>query len=122
MKNVWIITCAAALSVGPALASPEPAALSAASAPAASPFESASPVSKHELGTITGQADVAMEVRAQNTSTVSNNSVSGQSQTGTISFDQQAFQNLNGLALLSANTGNNVSINSSLNVNIAIQP
>jgi hypothetical protein len=71
---------------------------------------------------VTGREDTAQEVRAQNTATVSHNSVTGQSQTGTISFDSQSFQNLAGLSLLSANTGNNVSINSSLNVNVAIHP
>lgn len=75
-----------------------------------------------ELAEVTGKADTAMEVRAQNTSTVSNNSVVGQSETGTISFDSTSFQNMAGLSLLSANTGNNVSINSSLNVNVSIAP
>lgn len=95
-----------------------PAAILAQSAP----FGEAAAIPAVELGVITGMADTNMEVRAQNTSTVSHNSVSGQSQTGTISFDAQAFQNMSGLALLSANTGNNVSINSSLNVNVAVRP
>lgn len=84
------------------------------------PFGSATPVDNALLGTVTGQSDLSQVIRAQNSSTVSGNSVSGHSETGTISFDQNSFQNLNGLSLLSANTGNNVSINSSLNVNVAI--
>jgi hypothetical protein len=75
-----------------------------------------------ELSTITGRADTAQEIRALNTSNVSHNSVTGQSQTGAINFDAGAFQALTGLSLLSANTGNNVSINSSLNVNVSILP
>ncbi len=86
----------------------------------AGPFGAAAPVDNAQLGAVTGQSDLSQVIRAQNTSTVSGNSVNGHSETGTISFDPNSFQNLNGLSLLSANTGNNVSINSSLNVNVAI--
>jgi hypothetical protein len=85
-----------------------------------SPFGSSAAIDNGDLSTVTGQSDLAQVVTAQNTSTVSGNTVSGNSQTGTIRFDGGSFQNLNGLSLLSANTGNNVSINSSLNVNVAI--
>lgn len=85
-------------------------------------FGTTAAVAPAELSTVRGMADTAMMVRAENNSTVSGNSVTGQSQTGTISFDSAAFQNMSGLSLLSANTGNNVSINSSLNVNVAIRP
>lgn len=102
------------LSAAPALAQEKPN--------GALPFGTADVMDAHALAAVTGRADVAMEIRAQNTSTVSNNSVSGESTTGQISFDSGAFQSLAGLSLLSANTGNNVSINSSLNVNISIQP
>ncbi|VXD00418.1 hypothetical protein [Sphingomonas sp. 8AM] len=84
------------------------------------PFGAATPVDNAQLGAVTGQSDLSQVIRAQNTGTVSGNSVNGHSETGTISFDPSSFQNLNGLSLLSANTGNNVSINSSLNVNVAI--
>lgn len=93
--------------------------------PAAAPalvFGDAASIASDELAAITGQADINMQVRAQNTSTVSNNSVSGNSVTGAIGFDSSAFQNLSGLSVVSANTGNNVSINSSLNVNVALNP
>ena len=89
-------------------------------APAPSPFGT-DPVEAGQLETIAGQADVAQVVNAQNKAEVSRNSVSGNSVTGTIGMGT-AFQNLNGLSVLSANTGNNVAINSSLNVNIAIHP
>lgn len=84
-------------------------------------FGGAGLVATDDLAAITGRADTAMAVRAENSSTVAHNSVTGQSQTGAINFDGQSFQGLAGLSLLSANTGNNVSINSSLNVNVAIQ-
>jgi hypothetical protein len=102
---------------------PAVTAQSTAPAPASGqemPFGSAAPVDNSLLGSVTGQGDLAQVVRAENTNNVSGNSVNGNSQTGTISFDSSSFQNLNGLSLLSANTGNNVSINSSLNVNVAI--
>ena len=92
----------------------------ASSPVAASPFGSSAAIDNSDLSTVTGQSDLAQVVSAQNTSNVSGNTVSGNSQTGAIQFDGGSFQNLNGLSLLSANTGNNVSINSSLNVNVAI--
>ena len=42
--------------------------------------------------------------------------------TGDVRIDAQAFQNLQGLSLLNVNTGNNVSMNSAMNVNISITP
>jgi len=86
----------------------------------AAPFGAINPVENADLKVVTGQADLAQVVNAQNKGVVSGNTVTGNSQTGTIHFDSSSFQNLNGLSLLSANTGNNVSINSSLNVNVAI--
>ena len=86
----------------------------------ASPFGEAKPVTNADLHSITGQGDLAQVVNAENKGVVSGNTITGASQTGTIHFDSSSFQNLNGLSLLSANTGNNVSINSSLNVNVAI--
>ena len=104
-----------------AVATPAIAAAQAVpSVPAPSPFEAADAVDDTALNAVTGQSDLSQVIRAQNTGVVSGNSVNGHSETGTISFDSSAFQNLNGLSLLSANTGNNVSINSSLNVNVAI--
>jgi len=99
-----------------------PAMAQTAVAEPSSPFGQAGAVGDGQLSTITGMANVDQYVMAQNTSTVSGNHVDGNSTTGTISFDPSSFQNLNGLQVLSANTGNNVAINSSLNVNIAIRP
>lgn len=92
----------------------------ASSAVAASPFGRVKPVNNADLNAVTGRSDLAQVVNAQNKGVVSGNTISGPSQTGTIHFDGGSFENLNGLSLLSANTGNNVAINSSLNVNVSI--
>ncbi len=73
-----------------------------------------------DLRDISGGKDLSLAALSEQTGTVSHNSVNGTSVTGTINFDGQAFQNMNGLAVVSANTGNNVSINSTMQVNIAI--
>lgn len=86
------------------------------------PFGAVPSVAGEQLAKMTGQANIAEQIRANNTSTVSNNTVEGNSVTGNISFGTGAFQNLNGLSVLSANSGNNVAINASLNVNVAIRP
>ena len=97
-----------------------PAASSTSSTAASSPFGSVKPVDNADLNAVTGRGDLAQVVNAQNKGVVSGNTISGPSQTGTIHFDGGSFQNLNGLSLLSANTGNNVAINSSLNVNVSV--
>lgn len=109
-----IILAMAACAAWPAIAS--------AQTTVATPFSAATKVSTDTLGSVTGRADLSQVIRASNSSTVSNNSVTGNSVTGTITFNDGAFQNLNGLSLLSANTGNNVAINSSLNVNVTVTP
>lgn len=85
------------------------------------PFGAAA-VTEDELGAIAGRENLNQANVESQTSTVSHNSVSGNSVTGAISFDDQALQNLSGLALVNANTGNNVSMNSSMMVNIVIAP
>lgn len=89
---------------------------------APAPFATSDAIDADQLNSITGRAEISMAINARNTSEVSGNVVSGNSVTGKISFDSSSFDNLNGLSVLSANTGNNVAINSSLNVNVAIRP
>ena len=98
-----------------------PPALAQADQPSmvAAPFGAATAVEPEQLGAIAGQADLQQVVTAQNKAEVSRNSVSGNSVTGTIGLGS-SFENMNGLSVLNANTGNNVAINSSLNVNVAI--
>lgn len=86
------------------------------------PFGDAAKVGGAELAKTIGSADLSMVIAAKNSSNVSNNVISGGAVTGGISFDQAALSNLSGLSVLSANTGNNVAINSSLNLNVAIRP
>ena len=102
-------------------------ALTALSSPAlaagdAAPFGSAVAMGAGELGAITGRADIAQSITASNTSSVSQNVTNGDTTTGAISFDGTTFQGMSGLSVVSANTGNNVAINASMNVNVSIQP
>ena len=80
------------------------------------------PVADAELGHVTGKADLAQAIRATNVTTLTDNQVNGDSVTGVISISDSALSNINGLAIISANTGNNVAINSSLNVNVSVRP
>lgn len=90
-------------------------------AASAAPFDTA-PVTETALGAIAGKADNTQAVLATNSASVANNRIIGTSTTGVINIDGNAFQSLNGLAIVNANTGNNVAINASLNVNVAISP
>ena len=77
-------------------------------------------IDESALGKIAGREDLSLHAQANQTSVVSNNSVSGNSVTGAVQIDGQAFQNLQGLSVINANSGNNVSINAAMNVTIAI--
>lgn len=71
------------------------------------------------LGKVAGREDTAKLIaNANQQNTVANNSVTGNSVTGDVAIDGNAFQNLQGLAVISANSGNNVAINSAMNVTI----
>lgn len=85
-------------------------------------FGAAATVDEATLGSIAGREDTNQLSVANNTNNVSNNSVGDNSTTGTIGIADNAFQNLSGLSILSVNSGNNVAINSAMNVNIAITP
>jgi hypothetical protein len=106
------IAAALLLGAGPALAQ---------SGFAAPGFE-AKPVDDGQLRTIAGKTDLAQIANAQNSGTVAGNTINGDSQTGTIRFDASSFQGMNGLSILSANTGNNVAINSAMSVNVTVHP
>lgn len=91
----------------------------------ATPFAGASTVGDTTLAMTTGMADLNVlnqTANTKNTSTVSGNIINGDPTTGTITFDGSSFSNFQGLAIVSTNTGNNVAINSAMNVNVAIQP
>jgi hypothetical protein len=95
----------------------------AASAPAfaQTAFDDA-PVDEQLLGEIAGRADTATVAQSEQTSVVAGNSVGDGSTTGDVQIDGSAFSNLQGLSLLNVNTGNNVSMNTSMNVTISINP
>jgi hypothetical protein len=86
-------------------------------------FDAGTAVAQDELGAIAGREDVgALAARADQRNVVSNNSVTGNSVTGAVAIDGQAFQNLQGLAVISANSGNNVAMNAAMNVTINMAP
>lgn len=70
----------------------------------------------------TARADTKQAATANQAAGVSQNSVVGNSATGGITLDGQSFQNMSGMTIVNANSGNNVAINSSLNVNIRFTP
>lgn len=91
---------------------------------AETPFAGSLAVDDTTLAAAKGMADlkaIEQTVNVRNTSTISGNIINGDPTTGTISIDGASFGNFNGLAMVNANTGNNVSINSAMNVNVAIQ-
>lgn len=85
------------------------------------PFGQTAAMDSGALQSIAGMANLGMIATANNSSLVSGNSVNGQSVTGQVTIDGQSFQNMNGLSILTANTGNNVAINAAMNVNVSIQ-
>ncbi len=85
-------------------------------------FDPASAVPEAALKAASGKADLAQTSIANQENSVAHNSVVGNSITGAVAISGNAFQNLNGLAVINANSGNNVAINSALNVNVSILP
>ncbi|MBI0477241.1 hypothetical protein D9601_17980 [Sphingomonas sp. MA1305] len=80
-------------------------------------------LTERDLGAIAGREDRGTQIAAADQrNTVANNSVTGNSVTGSVTIDGQAFSNLSGLAVISANSGNNVAINSAMNVVINLGP
>lgn len=114
----------AALATGWAMIFASAPAVSAEEVPASAsgPFGAGTQVGDGALGAIAGMADIQLEEQiasAKNSSIVAGNSVNGLSFTGEVSIDGQSFQNMAGLSILTANTGNNVSVNAAMNVNVS---
>lgn len=78
------------------------------------------PLADDTLQANAGREDTTLIARADQAATVSRNSVGNNSVTGEVRIADNAFQNLSGLSVLNVNTGNNVAINASMNVNISI--
>lgn len=86
------------------------------------PFGSAPAIADREIAQVAGQADLTQVAKSTNVASVTNNRVIGNSTTGTIAFDGQSFQNVNGLLVVNANTGLNAAMNASMQVNVAYAP
>jgi hypothetical protein len=86
------------------------------------PFAADKAASTEILNRSTAREDISQVATSTQNSTVSGNSVSGTSTTGTVGFSDNAFQNASGLTVINANSGNNVSMNASMNVNIVMTP
>src|SRR4051794_34185218 len=69
------------------------------------------------LGKATARENLSLIAESNQSSTVSGAAVSNVD-TGDISMSGNAFQNASGPVLINANSGNNVAMNASLNVNI----
>jgi hypothetical protein len=80
------------------------------------------PLADSDLQQVTGRDGTTQANINNQASGVNNSHVVGNSVTGQILMDGSAFQDFSGLAVLNANTGNNVSINASMQVNITITP
>ncbi len=86
-------------------------------------FAGAPAIADGALAQVAGREDSGTQIAIANQrNTVSGNSVVGRSVTGNVAIDGNAFQNLQGLAVISANSGNNVAINSAMNVTINLAP
>ncbi len=112
---------AASAQQAPTSTAAAPAALG--DAPAAGAFDAAASVDEADLQKVTGRENLGAQIAsATQRNTVSNNSVVGTSTTGAVQIDGNAFQNLQGMAVISANSGNNVAINSAMNVTVNLAP
>lgn len=95
----------------------------APAAPTTNAFSGDAALAETDLGAIAGREDRGTQIAAADQrNTVSNNAVTGNSVTGSVTIDGQAFSNLSGLAVINANSGNNVAINSAMNVVINLGP
>ena len=106
----------------PPTATPQAETASAPAATAAGAFSAARRVDPAQLERSTAREDIAVVAETRQTATVASSSVSGTSVTGEAAVSGQAFQNASGLTIVNINTGNNVAMNASMNVNVVINP
>jgi hypothetical protein len=90
-------------------------------APVADGFATANPVSEKDLGGVAGGTDIedAQLNTAVNTTTANNNTVSGNVKTGQIG--NTTIENVSGFSTIMLNTGNNVVMQSTTQVNIILK-
>jgi hypothetical protein len=80
------------------------------------------PIADSALKALTARENLSLVAGNSQSAVMSGNSVSGVSTTGEAQVSGQAFQGAQGMMLVSVNSGNNVSINAALSVNIIINP
>jgi hypothetical protein len=83
-----------------------------------SPFN-ASAVDDTALHRIAGRQDTSQLSYSEQVAGVTKNSIGDNSVTGSTQISGNAFQNMSGLSILNVNSGNNVAINASMNVNVS---
>jgi hypothetical protein len=90
-------------------------------APVADGFDTASAVSEEDLGSMAGGVDLgdAQINTAINTTSANNNTVSGNVETGQIG--NTTIENVSGFSTIMLNTGNNVVMQSTTQVNIILR-
>jgi hypothetical protein len=88
----------------------------------ATPFAPEQAATDEVLEKATAREDLSQTSNSTQTSTVTGNSINGPSTTGGVSFSDNAFQSASGMTVINANSGNNVSMNASMNVNIVMVP
>ena len=86
------------------------------------PFAPEQATTDDVLEKATAREDLSQTANSNQTSTVTGNSINGPSTTGGVSFSDNAFQTASGMTVINANSGNNVSMNASMNVNIVMVP
>lgn len=122
-KTYTALACAIAVMAAPAMAQEKPAA-DAENMPAveteAPVFADIKPVEEAKLAKIAGREDLTQLTNSEQANLVAANSVGDNSSTGTVAFSGDAFNNVTGITIVNANTGNNVAINAAVQVNIAL--
>jgi hypothetical protein len=97
-----------------------------AAAPASSTvkpiFSDAAIAPDDQLDQSTAREDLSVGAQTQQVGTVSRSTVSGTVSNGAVGIAGNALENASGLTLVNANSGNNVAMNGSINVNITITP
>jgi hypothetical protein len=86
---------------------------------APTPFSTASAIDDTALHRIAGREDINQLAYAEQVAGVTKNSIGDNSVTGNVQISGNAFQNMSGLSILNVNSGNNVAINASMNVNVS---
>lgn len=120
-KTYTALACVIAAMSAPALAKEKPAAAVDTAATVEAPvFADVKPVEETKLAKIAGREDLTQLTNSDQVNSVEANSVGDNSHTGTVSFSDNAFNNMTGITIVNANTGNNVAINAAVQVNIAL--